>query len=251
MKNTQTTHIVRIEKPGGPDVLKYHVVELSSPGPGEVLIAQKAIGVNFLDLFFRNGTFPSPAYPASVGLEAAGVVEAVGKDINEFSAGDRVAYYASPGAYTEKRLIKANEIFRLPIDISFDQAASVMIKGLTARMLIKNSHSVKPGEVVLIHAMTGGVGSLLSAWARQLGATVIGTVGNGAKKQLALNRGFENVIDLQSEDFTKEVSIITGGKGIDVVYDGVGEATFHQSVTLVKPGGYSRFVWLGFGNTRL
>jgi len=235
--NTTTTHIVRIEKPGGPEVLKYQEAELSVPGPGEVLIAQKAMGVNFLDLFFRNGTFPMPSYPGPVGLEAAGVIDAVGDEVVSFNIGDRVAYYASSGAYAEKRLIKADEIFRLPDDITFEQAAAVMIKGLTARMLLKHSHSAKPGEVVLIHAMTGGVGTLLGAWARYLGATVIGTVGSAAKKQLALLRGYEHVIDLQSEDLSKAVTAITGGKGIDVVYDGVGQATFGRSVALVKPGG--------------
>jgi len=232
-----TTHIVQIEKPGEPEVLKYRAAELPTPGPGEVLITQKAIGVNFLDLFFRNGTFPMLAYPGPIGLEAAGFVETVGDEVTAFIGGDRVAYYTSPGAYAEKRLIKADEIFRLPDDITFEQAASVMIKGLTACMLLKHSHSVKPGEVVLIHAMTGGVGSLLSAWARHLGATVIGTVGSEMKKQLAFQRGFEHVVDLQTEDFSKVVSAITGGKGIDVVYDGVGLATFDKSVALVKPGG--------------
>lgn len=237
MKTTQITHVVRIEKPGGPEVLKYQAAELPAPGPGEVLIAQKAIGVNFLDTFFRNGTFPMPAYPGPVGLEAAGVIEAIGEGVTAFAARDRVAYYASTGAYAEKRLIRADEIFRLPNDITFEQAASIMIKGLTARMLLKHSHCAKPGEVMLIHAMTGGVGSLLSAWARHLRATVIGTVGSAVKKQLALERGYQHVIDLQSQDLSKEVSAITGGKGIDVVYDGVGEATFEHSVALVKPGG--------------
>ncbi len=241
MKTTQTTNIVRIEKPGEPDVLKYQATELTAPGLHEVQITQKAIGVNFLDIFFRNGSFPMPAYPGPIELEAAGVVEAVGDEITSFTAGDRVAYYTSPGAYAEKRLIKADELFRLPDDISFEQAASVMIKGLTARMLLKHSHIVKPGEVVLIHAMTGGVGSLLSAWAKQLGATVIGTVGRAAKKQLALMRGYTHVIDLQSEDLSKEVTAITGGKGIDVVYDGVGKATFDISVALVKDGGSAVF----------
>jgi len=237
MKTTQATNIVRIEKPGGPNVLKFEISHLPAPGQQEVLITQKAIGVNFLDIFFRNGTFPMPAYPGPIGLEAAGVIEAVGEGVTSFIEGDRVAYYASPGAYAEKRLIKADEIFRLPDDITFEQAASVMIKGLTARMLLKHSHVVRTGEVVLIHAMTGGVGALLSAWARHLDATVIGTVGSAAKKQLALKRHYEHVIDLQSEDFSKEVTAITSGKGIDVVYDGVGKATFDRSVALVKNGG--------------
>ncbi|OQP59418.1 hypothetical protein A3860_37820 [Niastella vici] len=237
MNNSKQSGIVLIEQPGPPNVLKFHNRTLPQPGPNEVLIVQKAIGVNFLDIFFRNGTFPVNQYPAPIGLEASGIIEAVGTGVNNFTIGDRVAYYASAGAYAEKRIINANEIFKLPADISFDQAAAVMIKGLTAHMLIKQSHAVKPGEVVLIHAMTGGVGTLLSQWVRALGATVIGTVGRAAKKNVALNRGFNQVIDLGSEDLISAVNQFTGGNGVDVVYDGTGKATFEPSLTVVKDGG--------------
>lgn len=219
------TSVVHIAQP---DVLKYQSVELPEPGPGEVLIHQKAIGVNYLDVFFRNGTFPVNGYPAPVGVEAAGVVEKVGAAVRHFSAGDRVAYYGPLGAYAEKRILDEKELFILPDDISFEQAAAVMVKGLTAHMLLKSSHQVKVGEVVLIHAMTGGVGSILSAWARSLGAKVIGTVGSAAKKTLAWQRGFDHVIDLQTETMTDKV---------DVVYDGTGKDTFYKSLELVKPGG--------------
>lgn len=237
MSTIKPSGIVRIEQPGPPDVLKYQTVTIQEPGPGEVLINQKAIGVNFVDVFFRNGTFPMNAYPAPVGLEASGVIEYVGTGVKDFAVGDRVAYHSSVGAYAEKKVLNASEIFKLPDDISFDQAATVMVKGLTAHMLLKQSHEIKAGEVVLIHAMTGGVGTLLSEWARSVGATVIGTVGSAAKKELALARGFEHVVDLQSEDFAGNVTKITQGKGIDAVYDGVGEATFQKSIELLRDGG--------------
>lgn len=235
----QPSGIVRIEQPGPPEVLKYAMITLPQPGPGEVLIDQKAIGVNFVDVFYRNGTFPMPSYPAPVGLEAAGIIESIGTGVKDFSPGDRVAYHstAGAGAYAEKRIVNANEIFKLPEDVSFDQAAAVLVKGLTAYMLLKDSHPVKAGEVILIHAMTGGVGTLLSAWASSLGATVIGTVGSAAKKELALKRGFEYVVNLASEDLADKVNAITQGKGVDAVYDGTGEATFNRSVALVKEGG--------------
>lgn len=219
------TNVVHIAQP---DVLKYQSVELPEPGPHEVLIRQKAIGVNYLDVFFRNGTFPVNGYPAPVGVEAAGVVVKAGAAVKHFVAGDRVAYYGPFGAYAEKRILDEKELFILPDDISFEQAAAVMVKGLTAHMLLKSSHQVKAGEVVLIHAMTGGVGTILSAWARSLGAKVIGTVGSAAKKTLALQRGFDHVIDLQTEPMTDKV---------DVVYDGTGKDTFYKSLELVKPGG--------------
>jgi NADPH2:quinone reductase len=235
--NTITSGIVRIEQPGKPAVLKYEQTEIPQPGEGEVLISQKAIGVNFLDVFFRNGTFPMAAYPAMIGLEAAGIVEQTGDGVKEFGVGDRVAYYSSNGAYAERRILPAKEIFKLPDDISYEQAASIMIKGMTSHMLLKQSHELKVGEVVLIHAMTGGVGTLLSEWARFIGATVIGTVGSVAKKDLALKRGFDFVIDLSAENLAEKVMQITDGKGIDVFYDSIGVATFQKSLELVKQGG--------------
>ena len=234
----QSSGIVRIEQPGPPNVLKYELVTLPQPGPGEVLLHQKAIGVNFLDIFYRDGTFPLDAYPASIGVEAAGVVEVVGPGVTALAVGDRVGYQLMAlGAYAEKRVLPANDLVKLPADISFAQAASVLVKGLTAHMLLKQAHAVQAGEVVLIHAMTGGVGTLLSNWARSLGATVIGTVGSAAKKDLALQRGFAHVIDLQAEDFAAEVLKIIHGQGLDAVYDSIGETTFQKSSALVKAGG--------------
>lgn len=235
--DTITSGIVRIEQPGKPEVLRYEQTEISQPGEQEVLIRQKAIGVNFLDVFFRNGTFPMPAYPALIGLEAAGIIEQTGKGVKDFVVGDRVAYYGSNGAYVEKRILPENELFKLQDDISFNQAASTMIKGMTAHMLLKQSHELKAGEIVLIHAMTGGVGTLLSEWARYIGAIVIGTVGGVAKKDLALKRGFEHVIDLSAENLIEKVKQITDNKGVDVFYDSIGITTFQKSLELLKPGG--------------
>lgn len=237
MSKGKENGIVLIEQAGPADVLKYQKVTLEQPGHQQVLIAQKAIGVNFLDVFFRNGTFPLEKYPTPIGLEAAGVIEELGTDVKDFAVGDRVAYYSSNGAYADKRIINTSEIFRLPDDISFEQAASVMIKGLTAHMLMKENYPVKAGEIVLIHAMTGGVGTLLSQWARAVGAIVIGTVGTKEKKAIALKRGFEHVIDLQSQDIADEVNRITQGHGVDVAYDGTGKATFQKSLPIVKEGG--------------
>ena len=214
MTIVQPSGIVRIEQPGPPNVLNYELVTLPQPGPGEVLLDQKAIGVNFLDIFYRDGTFPLDAYPAPIGVEAAGVVAVVGPGVTALAVGDRVAYQLMRlGAYAEKRVLPAHDLVKLPDDISFAQAAAVLVKGLTAHMLLNQAHAVKAGEVVLIHAMTGGVGTLLSNWARSLGATVIGTVGSAAKKDLALRRGFAHVIDLQAEDFAAEVRAITHGQG--------------------------------------
>lgn len=229
--------VVLIEQPGGPAVLKYETNDLRAPGSNEVLIEQKAIAVNFLDVFFRSGRFPLPAYPAPIGLEAAGIVTAIGEGVTEFAVGDRVAYYATTGAYAQRRVISVDDIFRLPDTINFDVAAAVMVKGLTAKMLIRDSYKVKAGQYVLIPAMTGGVGSLLSAWVKSLGAIVIGTVGSPAKKQLARARGFEHVIDLQNEDLITRVNAITDGAGVDVVYDSVGKDIFDKSMELIKTGG--------------
>jgi NADPH2:quinone reductase len=237
MYTSQPIGVVQIEKPGPSNVLTYHTLALPQLGPGEVLLHQKAIGVNFVDVFFRNGTFPMEAYPAPVGLEAAGVIEAVGPGVTALAVGDRVAYHFLPGAYAEKRVLPASALFRLPADISFAQAASVMIKGLTAHMLLKQSHALQAGDVVLVHAMTGGVGTLLSSWARALGATVIGTVGSAAKKELAHRRGFAHVVNLQAEDFAATVRKVTHGEGLDAVYDSIGAATFQKSLELVKEGG--------------
>lgn len=170
-------------------------------------------------------------------MEAAGVIEKVGENVIDFAVGDRVGYFFSLGAYAERRLINASDLIRLPHNVSFDEAASMMAKGLTARMLIKQAYSVKKGDVVLVHAAAGGVGSLVSKWPKVLGATVIGTVGSAGKKNYALSHGIDHVIVLDSEDLTIEVNHFTENKGVDVVFDGVGKATFAQSLTVLKNSG--------------
>lgn len=240
MTSLPPSGLVRIEQPGPPSVLRYQTETLAQPGPGEVLLDQKAIGVNFFDIFYRNGEFPQAAYPALIGVEAAGVVAGVGPGVTGFAVGDRVAYQSMRlGAYAARRVFPASDLFHLPADISFEQAAAVLVKGLTAHMLLHQGPAAKAGQVVLIHAMTGGVGTLLSAWVRALGATVIGTVGSAAKKELAQGRGFAHVVNLQAGDWVAEVRALTQGQGLDAVYDSIGEATFSPSVALLKEGGHA------------
>ncbi len=237
INNRKTTGAIRMKTTGAPEVLAYEQVALPNPKANEVQVAQQSIGVNFFDTFYRDGSFPVDDYPATIGFEAAGIVKEIGEAVVDYQVGDRVAYYKTFGAYTESRNIDQHELFKLPNEVSFDLAAAVMIKGLTAHMLLKQSHMLKAGEVVLIHGMTGGVGSILSQWAKALGAQVIGTVGSAAKKQLAKARGFEYAIDLSSADLTTAVKDYTNGAGVDVFYDGVGKATFETSLSVLKDGG--------------
>lgn len=188
-------------------------------------------------MLFRNGSFPLNQFPATIGVEGAGVVEAIGSNVTHLKVGDRVSYYFSLGAYAEKRLINAGDLTKIPEDISFDQAASLMAKGLTARMLVKQAYPIKNGDVVLVHAAAGGVGSLLSRWAKALGAKVIGTVGNVSKKESVLNAGIDHVIALDMENMEEAINAITGGQGVQAVFDGVGKATFEKSVKSIKNGG--------------
>jgi NADPH2:quinone reductase len=237
MSITDKSGVVHISRQGSPSVLEYTSEVVGNPGNNQVLVQQKSIALNFVDVMFRNGTFPLNQFPATIGVEAAGVVEAVGPGTNQWAAGDRVGYYFSLGAYAEKRLINQDQLIKLPDDISFDQAASLMAKGLTARMLVKQAYPVQPGDVILVHAAAGGVGSLVSRWAKSLGATVIGTVGSASKKALAESQGLDLVIALDSENLAEQVHSITNGRGVDAVFDGVGKATFSKSLPLVKRNG--------------
>lgn len=230
-------HVVQITKQGPPSVLEYSIQYLKTLGDDEVLIEQKAIGFNFLDIFYRNGTFPLDSFPAPVGVEAAGFITAKGKAVTNFELGERVVYWWSMGAYADRKVVNVKDIFKLTEDVPFDQAASLLVKGLTAYMLVKSSYFIQKGDVVLIHAVSGGVGSLLSRWAKSLGATVIGTVGSLAKKKVAINNMVDHVIALDSEDFVHEVMSFTGGKGINVLYDSVGQETFNKSTELFTKGG--------------
>ncbi len=233
----EQAHVVRITKQGSPSVLEYTTQSITTLGDDEVLMKQKAMGFNFLDIFYRNGTFPLTDFPAPIGVEAAGIITTKGEAVTRFEVGDRVVYWWSMGAYADRKVVNMKDIFRLPEDVPFDQGASLLVKGLTAHMLVKHSHSIQKGNTVLIHAVSGGVGSLLSRWAKALGATVIGTVGSTAKKKVAINNGVDHVIALDAEDFVQEVMFVTDGKGIDALYDSVGQDTFDKSLKLFSNGG--------------
>lgn len=233
----QKSWVIQIKRQGPPSVLEYTTHLLDSLKDDEILLEQKAIGFNFLDIFFRNGTFPITGFPAPIGVEAAGVISAKGIAVKHFELGERVAYWWSMGAYADRKVVNMKDIFRIPDNVPFDQAASILVKGLTAYMLVNDSYSIKKGDIVLIHAVTGGVGTLLSRWAKSLGATIIGTVGSSAKKDIAVNNLVDHVIALDSQDLVREVRAFTGGKGINALYDSVGQDTFNKSVELITKGG--------------
>jgi NADPH:quinone reductase len=221
---------IRIHKPGGTDAMVYEDVEVGEPGPGEVRLKQKAIGVNFIDIYQRSGAYALPEYPAVIGSEAAGVVEAVGKRVKGFAVGDRVAYGTIRGAYAEKRIAPADKLVKLPDAIKDKVAACIMLQGMTAQYLLKQTHPVKRGDWVLIHAAAGGMGLLLCQWAKALGCKVIGTTSSDEKAKLAKKNGCDHPIIYTKEDFVARVKEITGGKGVRVVYDGVGKDTFLKSL---------------------
>lgn len=246
MNQKASSGVVLLNRQGSPSVLKYTKDSIPEPQGSEVLIKQEAIALNFVDVLFRNGSFPLNNLPAVIGVEASGIIQAVGPLANTFKPGDRVGYYFSLGAYAEHRLINEEKLIAIPNDISFDHATSLMAKGMTARMLIKEAYAVQKNDIILVHASAGGVGSLISKWAKALGATVIGTVGNSAKKAYALAHGIDHVITLDSEDLQESVSAFTKGKPIKAVFDGVGQATFNQSLPLLENGGTA--VLFGFSS---
>ena len=235
---------IRFETTGGPDVLRLETVSVPPPGPGEVQIRQTAIGLNYIDTYHRSGLYPVPL-PSGIGLEGAGEVVAVGPGVTALKAGDRVAYGVGPlGAYAEVRNFPASRASRIPGGVSNEQAAAMMLKGMTARYLIKETWRVKAGDTILMHAAAGGVGLILCQWAKALGATVIGTAGGPDKLALARAHGCDHVIDYRTEDVAKRVREITGGKGVPVVYDGVGQATLMASLDSLAPRG----LLASFGN---
>ena len=211
-------HAVRIHETGGPEVLKWEEVEVGDPGQGEVKIRQRAAGLNFIDVYHRTGLYPQQL-PFTPGVEGAGIVEAVGAGVTNVQAGDRVAYAGPIGGYAEERLIAADRVVKLPDAISTEQAAAMMLQGLTARMLLRAVHRVEPGETILIHAAAGGVGLIVCQWAKALGATVIGTVGSEEKAELARAHGCDHPIVYTRQDFAAEVDRITRGEKLPVVYD--------------------------------
>lgn len=233
---------IRIHTPGGIDAMVYEDIEVPEPGKGEVLLKQKAIGVNFIDVYQRSGTYPMAAYPAVIGMEGAGVVEAVGKGVKGLVKGDRVAYAAAPpGAYAEKRVMPAHRLVKLPKTINDKTAACIMLQGMTAQYLLKQTHKVKRGDWVLVHAAAGGMGLLLCQWAKSMGAKVIGTTSTKDKAKLARKNGCDFPIIYTEEDFVARVKEITGGKGVAVVYDGVGKDTFLKSFECLALRGHLVF----------
>jgi NADPH:quinone reductase len=231
------THMVRIHKTGGPEVLNWDEVELAKPGPGEVRIRQTAVGLNYIDTYIRRGIYPLPL-PSCLGGEGVGVVEEIGPGVTDLKLGDRVAYGNAPiGAYAEARLIPADRLVAVPSSVTDQQAAAMMLKGLTAQYLLRQTYRVKPGDPILFHAAAGGVGLIACQWAKHLGATVIGTVGGDAKAKLAKAHGCDHVIDDGKEDFVKRVAEITEGKKLPVVYDSVGKDTFMKSLDCLAPLG--------------
>ena len=232
------TNAIQIHTTGGPEVLQWEKIDCHDPGPGEVHIRHEAIGLNFIDVYHRTGLYPLPGLPAVLGLEGAGTVISTGTDVTEFQAGDRVAYAGvPPGAYAEERLIPAHRLVKLPEAISFRQGAAMMLQGMTARYLLHGCFPVKAGDTILVHAAAGGVGTIICQWARHLGATVIGTVGSEKKADLARAHGCDYPIDYVNDDFSARVQEITDNKGVNAVYDSVGQPTFLKSLDCLKPMG--------------
>src|SRR5882757_263702 len=225
---------VVVRAAGGPEAMEWTELETAAPGPGEARIVQRAVGVNFIDTYFRSGLYPWPSTPLIPGAEAAGVVEDVGPGVSGFKSGDRVAYTMPLGAYRTRRVVPADRLVKLPDSISFETAASVMLKGLTAQFLLTSCFAVKAGHTVLVHAAAGGVGLLLGQWLKLLGATAIGTVGSPEKVETAKANGYAHVIDNKSADFAARVLDITAGKRCDVVYDSVGNDTWRGSLKCLK-----------------
>jgi NADPH2:quinone reductase len=229
---------VRVHKPGGPEVLTYEEVEVGAPGQGQVRVKQHACGVNFIDTYFRMGLYPAAGgMPFIIGNEAAGEVVAVGPGVSDLKVGDRVAYVLPLGCYTAERLVPADRAVKLPANISYEQAAAMMLKGMTAEYLLRRTFKVEKGMNILMHAAAGGVGLILCQWANYLGANVIGTVGSKEKAALAKANGCHHTILYREEDFVARVKEITGSKLCDVVYDGVGKTTFPASLDCIRPLG--------------
>ncbi|MGU3777442.1 quinone oxidoreductase family protein [Burkholderia metallica] len=229
---------IRYDQPGGPDVMKWVDVEVGEPKAGEVRVKQHAVGLNYIDVYFRTGLYPQPL-PGGLGMEAAGEVTVVGEGVTALKAGDRVAYVGQPpGAYAQERVMPAERLVKLPDGISYDDAASVMLQGLTAHYLLRRTYPVKAGDTILIHAAAGGVGLLVCQWAKALGVTVIGTVGSDEKAELAKAHGCDHPIVYTRENFTQRVKEITNGAGVPVVYDSIGKDTYIGSLDCLAPLGY-------------
>ena len=239
------TRVVKIEKTGGPEVLKFETITLGKPSLDEVLIEHKAIGLNFIDIYHRSGLYPLEL-PSGIGGEASGIIKAIGSKVKDFSPGDKVAYAGAPlGAYSTERNYPTKNLVKIPDDINFDIAATLMTKGLTTYYLLQKTYPVSANETILFHAAAGGVGQIFCQWAKSLGCKVIGTVGSDEKINIAKKNGCDFVINYSKEDFAKKVLDITKGQGIPVVYDGVGQNTFEGSIKCLK----TRGMLVSFGNS--
>ncbi|GAB4234532.1 MAG: quinone oxidoreductase [Methyloligellaceae bacterium] len=239
------THAIRIYETGGPEVMKWEEVEVGEPGEGEVKLRQTAVGVNYIDVYFRSGIYPQETFPFTPGMEGAGEVVAVGPGVSEFAPGDRVAYAGALGSYAEERIVPADRLVKLPDTIDDKTAAAMMLKGMTVSYLIRRTYKVGPESTVLYHAAAGGVGLIFCQWARHLGATVIGTVGSPEKAELAREHGCTHTINYRTENFVDRVREITGGRGCDVVYDSVGKDTWPDSLDCLRKFG----LWVTFGQS--
>lgn len=238
------SHAIQIDKAGGPEAMRWVELELGAPGPGQLLLRNQAVGLNYIDTYHRSGLYPV-ALPSGLGLEAAAVVEAVGPGVSDFKPGDRVAHATGPlGAYAERRLFPADRAVKLPDAIEDRTAAAMMLQGMTVEYLIRRTFRVEAGQTVLFHAAAGGVGLIACQWLTHLGATVIGTVGSPEKAALAKAHGCHHVVDYRRENFVQRVKELTGGKGVPVVYDGVGKDTFMGSLDCLSPRG----MMVSFGN---
>lgn len=239
------TRIVKIEKTGGPEVLKIENIKISDPGPSDVLIETKAMGLNYIDTYHRSGSYPLPL-PSGIGVEASGIIKKIGTKVKDLSIGDSVAYGGLPiGAYAEERIYPADKLVKLPEGINLEIASTIMTKGLTTYYLLYKTFPVKSNDTILFHAAAGGVGQIFCQWAKSLGCKVIGTVGTDEKKSIAKKNGCDLVINYSTESFVEKVMDFTKGKGVPVVYDGVGEKTFEDSIACLKNTG----MMVSFGNS--
>lgn len=242
---SQTIKAVRVHQTGGPEALVLDEIEVGAPGPGEILVRHSAIGLNFIDVYMRNGLYPLAQLPAVIGLEGAGAVEAVGEGVTDLKVGDRISYASQPpGAYAEARVIGADRVVKIPDAIDDKTAAAMMLQGMTAQYLLRQTYRVQKGDTILIHAAAGGVGLIVCQWAKALGATVIGTVGSDEKAALAKANGCDHAIVYTRENFTERVKEITNGEGVAVVYDSIGKDTFDGSLDCLAPLG----TMVTFGN---
>jgi len=238
------TYAIRFSETGGPEVLRAEDVVVPPPAAGEATVRQQAVGVNYIDIYHRSGVYPVPL-PSGIGVEGAGVVEALGAGAGDIAVGDRVGYAGGPlGSYADVRNLPADRLVRLPAEIGEEQAAGMMLKGLTAQYLLRRTYRVQPGDTILVHAAAGGVGLIMCQWAKALGARVIGTVGSDAKAELARAHGCDHPIVYTREKFAERVRELTGGEGVPVVYDSIGKDTFMESLACLRPLG----MMVSFGN---